>query len=118
MASRPFSRDEKKGSPLWDGSVILLTFRSTSLRIATGLVRRGYALRYLQDRRIPMEVEFLLEKDGKVVPLEVKASNASTASLNRLLEREDIEFGYKFTSGNVGVAGKKITLPHYMVMFI
>ena len=86
--------------------------------IATGLVRRGYALRYLQDRRIPMEVEFLLEKDGKVVPLEVKASNASTASLNRLLERKDIEFGYKFTSGNVGVAGKKITLPHYMMMFI
>ena len=86
--------------------------------IATGLVRRGYALRYLQDRRIPMEVEFLLEKDGEVVPLEVKASNASTASLNRLLEREDIEFGYKFTSGNVGVAGKKITLPHYMMMFI
>ena len=86
--------------------------------IATGLVRRGYALRYLQDRRIPMEVEFLLEKKGKVVPVEVKASNASTASLNRLLEREDIEFGYKFTSGNVGVAGKKITLPHYMMMFI
>lgn len=86
--------------------------------IATGLVRRGYALRYLQDRRIPMEVEFLLEKKGKVVPVEVKASNASTASLNGLLEREDIEFGYKFTSGNVGVAGKKVTLPHYMMMFI
>ena len=86
--------------------------------IATGLVRRGYALRYLQDRRIPMEVEFLLGKKGKVVPVEVKASNASTASLNRLLEREDIEFGYKFTGGNVGVAGKKITLPHYMMMFI
>lgn len=86
--------------------------------IATGIVRRGYALRYLQDRRIPMEVEFLLEKKGKVVPVEVKASNASTASLNGLLERDDIEFGYKFTSGNVGVAGKKITLPHYMMMFI
>mgnify|MGYP003290460493 FL=1 len=86
--------------------------------IATGLVRRGYALRYLQDRRIPMEVEFLLEKKGKVVPVEVKASNASTASLNGLLERDDIEFGYKFTSGNVGVAGKKITLPHYMMMFV
>lgn len=86
--------------------------------IATGLVGRGYALRYLQDRRIPMEVEFLLEKEGKVVPVEVKASNASTASLNGLLERDDIEFGYKFTSGNVGVVGKKITLPHYMMMFI
>ena len=65
-----------------------------------------------------MEVEFLLEKDGKVVSLEVKASNASTASLNGLLEREDIEFGYKSTSGNVGVAGKQVTLPHYMMMFV
>ncbi len=52
------------------------------------------------------------------MPVEVKASNASTASLNGLLERDDIEFGYKFTSGNVGVAGKKIILPHYMMMFI
>lgn len=26
-----------------------------------------------------------------------------------------IEFGYKFTSGNAGVASKKITLPHYMI---
>ena len=69
-------------STICSRAIILLIFISTSLRIATGLVRRGYALRYLQDRRIPMEVEFLLEKDGKVVPLEVKASNASTASLN------------------------------------
>jgi hypothetical protein len=26
---------------------------------------------------------------------------------DKLLERDDIEFGYKFTSGNVGVAGKR-----------
>ena len=25
---------------------------------------------------------------------------------------------YKFTAGNVGVVGNKITLPHYMVMFL
>jgi hypothetical protein len=54
-----------------------------------------------------MEVEFLLEKDGKVVSLEVKASNASTALLNGMLEREDIEFGDKSTSGNVGAQARR-----------
>lgn len=86
--------------------------------VSTILVRKGEALRYLRDRREPLEVEFLLERGGTVVPVEVKASNASTASLDRLLRRDDIAFGYKLTGGNVGVAGKKITLPHYMAMFI
>lgn len=49
--------------------------------------------------------------------VESRASN-STASLNRILERPDIPFGYKFIGGNVGVCGKKITLPHYMAMFV
>ena len=86
--------------------------------IATFLVRRGRQLRYLRGKREPLEVEFLIEKEGSVIPIEVKASNASTASLDRLLVRDDIPFGYKLTAGNVGVFGKKITLPHYMAMFI
>ena len=86
--------------------------------VASCLVRNGHELRYIRDRHEPLEVEFLVEDDGKVVPVEVKASNSSTASLDRLLSREDIPFGYKLTAGNVGVSGKKITLPHYMAMFI
>ena len=86
--------------------------------VSTGLVRRGIPLRYIRDRREPLEVEFLVERGGRVVPVEVKASNSSTASLDRLLRRDDIAYGYKLTSGNVGVVGKKITLPHYMMMFI
>ena len=86
--------------------------------IASCLVRNGHPIRYIRDRHEPLEVEFLVEKDGKVIPIEVKASNSSTASLDRLLAREDIAFGYKLTAGNVGVAGKKITLPHYMAMFL
>lgn len=85
--------------------------------IATILVRRGKSLKYLRERHEPLEVEFLIEKDGLVVPIEVKASNASTASLDRLLKRDDIPVGYKLTSGNVGISGKKVTLPHYMAMF-
>jgi len=86
--------------------------------VAGMLVRNGHPLRYWRDKREPLEVEFLLERDGAVVPVEVKASNAATASLDRVLARKDIPFGWKLTGGNVGVAGKKTTLPHYMAMFL
>lgn len=86
--------------------------------IASMLVRNGHRLWYFRDKHEAQEVEFLVEKDMAVVPVEVKASNAGTISLNRLLEREDIKLGYKLIDGNVGVVGKKVTLPHYMAMFI
>lgn len=35
-----------------------------------------------------------------------------------LKEPKSIPVGYKLTDGNVGAVGKKITLPHYMAMFI
>lgn len=35
-----------------------------------------------------------------------------------LLERPDVAVGYKFVNGNVGRNGKKVTLPHYMSMFL
>ena len=52
------------------------------------------------------------------MPIEVKASNGATISLNETLESKYVPYGYKFIDGNVGVCGKKITLPHYMTMFI
>ena len=52
------------------------------------------------------------------MPVEVKASNGATISLNETLERSSVPYGYKFVDGNVGVVGKKITLPHYMAMFL
>lgn len=52
------------------------------------------------------------------MPIEVKASRGSTVSLNDMLERQDVNLGYKLIDGNVGRDGKKVTLPLYMAMFI
>ncbi len=66
-----------------------------------------------------MELEFLLESKDGVLPIEIKAGKKNkTTSLDRILADEDIKWGYKFASQNVGVAGKKITLPIYMLMFV
>ena len=48
----------------------------------------------------------------------VKAGNEASKSFDRMLARDDIHIGYKFINGNVGHQGKKVTLPHYMVMFV
>ena len=80
--------------------------------------RRGLPLHYFKSEDGAREVEFVLEREGGIVPVEVKASNGATISLNESLERPMVPYGYKFVDGNVGVVGKKITLPHYMAMFI
>lgn len=82
------------------------------------LVRRGYDPFYYMPRSNLAEVDFLVERNGAVTPVEVKAGNETSRSFDRILERKDIETGFKFVNGNVGRFGKKITLPHYMAMFI
>lgn len=82
------------------------------------LSKRGYKLYYYRTENGSVEVEFLLSKDAKIIPIEVKAGNGSTISLNKLLENSDIPYGYKLISGNVGINDKKIVLPLYMAMFI
>ena len=80
--------------------------------------KRGYKLNYYRTDNGSVEVEFLMTKDAQVIPIEVKAGNGSTISLNTLLAKDDIPYGYKLISGNVGVNDKKIVLPLYMTMFI
>ena len=86
--------------------------------IAGMFERKGIALHYFKNIDGTREIEFVIERDGGIVPVEVKASNGATISLNEALECPNVPYGYRFVDGNVGVAGKKITLPHYMAMFI
>ena len=44
--------------------------------------------------------------------------NGATVSMDEFLWAENVPYGYKFADGNVGVTEKKVTLPHYMAMFV
>lgn len=84
--------------------------------VASVLLRSGFPLRYYKNDS--SEIEFLIETDDGVVPVEVKAMAGRSQSLDRLIEKDSIRLGYKLTGGNVGVSGKKVTLPHYMATFL
>ena len=83
------------------------------------LWKRGMnGLHFYRSATGTVEIEFLLEGEDGVIPIEVKVGNNRTRSLNTILQSPSIIRGYKFTNQNAGAAGKKIMLPLYMLMFI
>ena len=85
--------------------------------ISECLIKRGYTLYYFKPDS-EHEIEFLIEKNGEIVPIEVKAGNNPTASLNSFIHKYSPSLTYKLTGGRNGRVGVRITLPHYMVMFL
>lgn len=86
--------------------------------IANMLCKNGFELCYFRKKDSSLEIEFLISIDDKIVPIEVKANHGSTKSLNKIVEDSEIPFGYKFSSQNIGVSDKKVTMPFYMAMFL
>lgn len=82
------------------------------------LYKRGFNLNYYKKSDNTQEIEFLFEKDGAAIPVEVKSKKGETESLNNFITDFEPPYAYKLIDGNVGVNETKITLPHYMAMFI
>ncbi len=82
------------------------------------LTKRGFSLNYFKNDKNTQEIEFLFTKENNVIPIEVKSKNGTTISLNQFMELYAPPYAYKLISGNLGVSGKKITLPLYMALFL
>ena len=88
--------------------------------IADILIKKGLNIRFYKNESTKKEIDFLIQQNGKVLPIEIKSSNGKGTSLNQLMEKKpEIPVAYKFIDGNVGVSDKRIvSMPLYMAMFI
>lgn len=88
--------------------------------IADALYKKGHQLYFYKNETSKKEIDVLIQKDGRVVPIEVKSGNTRANSLKALLKNNKyICYGYKFVDGNIGVSEDGIiTLPLYMIAFI
>ena len=86
--------------------------------IADILLKKGVPLNYYKPSESKQEIEFLLTKKGNIVPLEVKSKNGKTLSLDEFIERFDPLYALKLVFGNIGLNDRKLTMPHYMAMFL
>lgn len=88
--------------------------------VADALYKSGYSLYYYRNDTTKKKLDFIIQKDGGVIPIEVKSGNTRATSLTSVIKnKQDITFGYKFIDGNIGVGDNGIiTLPLYMAMFV
>lgn len=88
--------------------------------IASALVKLGYSLRYYQKEGSTLEIDFLINTDGRINLLDVKSGkNKRSKSLNTLLaEKDRNRIGFKLAEGNVLTDGNgAVHLPLYGVCF-
>ena len=89
--------------------------------IAEEFNSHGFSLFYNNDKKRG-EIDFLMEKDQKVIPIEVKSGKdyKRHSALSNLLSNDAFgyDLGYVFCNENIEKKGKAIYLPIYMAMFL
>jgi predicted AAA+ superfamily ATPase len=87
--------------------------------VADILTKNGHRnLYFYKNDTTAIEIEFLIQSDAGIVPIEVKAGNNRSRSLDRILKKNQAMTGYKLIDGNVGVSDRKVSIPLYMAMFL
>ena len=71
--------------------------------VADALYKKGYNLYYYKNDTTKKEIDIVIQKDGQVIPIEVKSGNGRANSLKSLMKNNtDILHAYKFIDGNIG----------------
>ena len=89
--------------------------------IADMLVKQGYDLYFYKNEKGTFEMDFFIRDKDSLVPVEVKANDNSTLSLNYLIDNnsyKDIKYGIKLCNKNIGFNGKFYTLPYFMTFLL
>jgi len=86
------------------------------------LIKSGYNQLYFFKRDNPaLEMDFFVRDADSLVPVEVKANDGATVSLNHLIDWEsypDIHYGIKLGYKNIGWNGKFYTFPYFLTFLL
>lgn len=85
--------------------------------VADMLVKQGYGLYFYRNEKGTLEMDFFVRDAQSLVPVEVKAADGSTPSLNLLIKKEkysDIRYGIKLAERNIGFNGQFYTFPYFL----
>lgn len=99
------------------------TYRGAIYETIVGdmLVKQGYRLFYYHSDRPALEMDFFIRDADSLIPVEVKANDGATASLNRLLNDDkynDVKYGIKLGYRNIGFNGKFYTFPYFLTFLL
>lgn len=85
------------------------------------LVKEGYDLYFYKNDSKKIEMDFMVRDKDSLIPVEVKANNNATISLNNLIDSnlyKDIKYGIKLCNKNIGFNGKFYTFPYFLTFLL
>jgi hypothetical protein len=84
--------------------------------VAETLVKQGYDLFFYRNEKSTLEIDFFIRNINSLIPIEVKAQDGATRSLNKILDNKyaDIKFGIKLCNKNIGFNGAFYTFPYFL----
>lgn len=85
------------------------------------LVKQGYKLYFYKNEKGTIEMDFFVRDKDSLIPVEVKANDNATISLNNLIDSEkfkDIKYGIKLCNKNIGFNGKFYTFPYFLTFLL
>ena len=85
------------------------------------LVKQGYSLYFYRNEKATVEMDFFVRDANSLIPVEVKAEDHATASLNALISKDkysDIHYGIKLANKNIGFNGKFYTIPYFLTFML
>ena len=89
--------------------------------VADMLVKQGYKLYFYKNEKGTLEMDFFIRDIDSLIPVEVKANDNSTISLNNLIDDKkykDIKYGIKLCNKNIGFNGKFYTFPYFLTFLL
>ena len=89
--------------------------------IADMLVKEGYGLYFYKNEKGTIEMDFFIRDRNSLIPVEVKANDNPTLSLNKLIDSKqfhDIKYGIKLCNKNIGFNGKFYTFPYFLTFLL
>jgi predicted AAA+ superfamily ATPase len=91
--------------------------------VADMLAKQGYDLYYYRSESPSLEMDFFVRDTQSLIPVEVKAKDNATVSLNRLISSDkekydDIQYGIKLCNKNIGFNGKFYTFPYFLTFLL
>jgi len=85
------------------------------------LVKQGYKLYFYKNEKGTVEMDFFVRDADSLIPVEVKAVDGATISLNNLIESDkykDVKYGIKLCYKNIGFNGKFYTFPYFLTFLL
>ncbi|MBO5397131.1 MAG: ATP-binding protein [Clostridia bacterium] len=89
--------------------------------VADMLTKQGYKLYFYRNEKATVEMDFFVRDSDSLIPVEVKANDSATPSLNTLIDSEaygDIQYGIKLANKNIGFNGRFYTVPYFLTFML